>query len=380
MKKIAVVTTTRADYGILVPLIRMINEDSNMELELIVSGGHLSPEQGMTVREIQADGFPISHEVSILTGGDTPYDISLTMSNAIAKFAGVFRDDRPDMVVLLGDRTEMLAVASAAMNERLPIAHIGGGETTEGAVDECVRHALTKMSYLHFAGTETYRRRIIQMGENPDRVYNVGNLSTDNILKAPLLTEKEIRRELRIPKGYEYVLVTFHPVTLEGQTEREQVMELLSAMDEKSEYFYVMTKANTDAGGIAINRLLDGYASDHENVQLHSSLGMVRYLSALKYARFVLGNSSSGISEAPVIGTPTVNIGDRQKGRIMADSVVCCKPERDSILDAVHRAEMLEHIPLGLFGNGNTAEKIVTILKEYLSESRINLKKRFYDL
>ena len=379
MKKIAVITTTRADYGILVPLIKLIDEDHDLALELIVSGGHLLSDQGNTINEIYNDGFEISHKINIFTTtSDTPYDISVSMANAIYKFAEVFRDDRPDMAIILGDRTEMLAIASAAMNERIPITHIGGGEITEGAVDDCVRHALTKMSYLHFTGTEQYRNRIIQLGESPDRVFNVGNLSTDNILKVPLMDEHSIRKWLMIPDHKEYVVATFHPVTLEEGTARKQVLELVAAMNETSKYFYVITKANTDTGGMAVNKILEEYASNHDNVCLHSSLGMIRYLSAIKYAKFVLGNSSSGISEAPVIGTPTVNIGDRQKGRIMADSVISCEADKNSILDAIRQAENMEHVPSKLFGNGDSAYKILRTIKHFLFNNKIELKKGFY--
>ena len=291
MKKIAVVTATRAEYGILTPLIKAINDDDELELELIVTGTHLSEKHGNTIKFIRNDGFPIAHELPILEDGNTPYDISVTMANALLRTAECLRDDRPDMMVILGDRTEMLGIAAAAMNERIPIAHLHGGEVTEGAVDDCVRHALSKMSYLHFTSTEVYRRRVIQLGEDPERVFFVGALSTENILKAPLFSESEIRSEIGIPENMPYSVVTFHPVTLEADSARQQTLELCRAMEECSENYYLITMANADAGGDMVNKLLGEFADSHGNVKLVSSLGMKRYLSAVKYCSFVLGNS-----------------------------------------------------------------------------------------
>ena len=306
MNKVSVVTATRAEYGILTPLIRALNKDEDIDLQLIVTGTHLSDKYGRTENEIIKDGFEIFKRIPILEAGNTAYDISLTMANAIKGFAEYFRDEKPQIVFILGDRTEMLGVAAAAMNERVPIAHIHGGEITEGAVDDCVRHALTKMSYLHFASTEEYKKRIIQMGESPDRVYNVGALSTENILNLPLIPEKELRESIGIPKSMDYSAVTFHPVTLEVDSAKEQIEALCDAMDANNDVFYLITMANADNGGDMVNKMLNDFAMEHSNTKMVSSLGMVRYLSAVKYAKFVLGNSSSGIIEAPVLGTPTV--------------------------------------------------------------------------
>lgn len=379
-KKIAVVTATRAEYGILTPFIRAIQDAVDLQLDLIVTGTHLSEKHGFTKIEIEKDGFPIAHEIPILEEDNSPYGISMTMANAIMRFAECFRNDRPDMVVILGDRTEMLGIASAAMNERIPIAHLYGGEVTEGAVDDCVRHALSKMSYLHFTSTEKYRNRVIQLGESPERVFNVGALSTENILRASLKSEKEIKTDCDIPLDMPYSVVTFHPVTLEADTAKAQTMELCRVMEQKSAYFYLITKANSDAGGDIVNALFDEFSKAHEHVKLVSSLGMIRYLSAVKYAQFVLGNSSSGIIEAPVLGTPTVNIGDRQRGRLMADTIINCKPDTKSILQAIEAAESMPHTPSKLFGNGNTSAAIVSVIKDYLLNDKIDLKKTFYDL
>ncbi len=380
MKKIAVVTATRAEYGILTPLIKAINDDDELELELIVTGTHLSEKHGNTIKFIRNDGFPIAHELPILEDGNTPYDISVTMANALLRTAECLRDDRPDMMVILGDRTEMLGIAAAAMNERIPIAHLHGGEVTEGAVDDCVRHALSKMSYLHFTSTEVYRRRVIQLGEDPERVFFVGALSTENILKAPLFSESEIRSEIGIPENMPYSVVTFHPVTLEADSARQQTLELCRAMEECSENYYLITMANADAGGDMVNKLLGEFADSHGNVKLVSSLGMKRYLSAVKYCSFVLGNSSSGIIEAPVLGAPTVNIGDRQKGRLMADTIINCEPDSGSIAEAIHTAETAEHHSTLMYGDGSTSEKIIAVIKDVLMNDKVDLKKKFYDI
>ena len=374
----AIVTATRAEYGLLSPLIRLINTDCELTLDLIVTGAHLSDKYGYTLDEIRKDGFDIDYEIPILDEDNSPLGISITMANAIKGFARCFKDDRPDMVVILGDRTEMLGVAVAALNERIPIAHIHGGEVTEGAIDDCIRHAITKMSYLHFASTEVYRNRIIQMGEEPDRVFNVGALGTENILSQQLLTEEVFRKDVGIPDGMDYAVVTFHPVTMEDDTVEKQIEELCESMKSKSNYFYLITGSNADAGGDKANNILRTFASDSKNRCFVQSLGMERYLSAVKYAAFVLGNSSSGIIEAPTLGTPTVNIGDRQKGRIMAPSVICCKPFVDDIVNAIERAVLFGKRPSKLYGDGHTSEKIVYEIKRSFIDG-IRLKKSFYN-
>ncbi len=379
MKKIAIVTATRAEYGILTPLIRRVQEDPELKLDLIVTGTHLSEKHGMTVSFIQEDGFPIARRIPILEPGNTPYDISVTMANALTGFAACFRDDRPDVLVILGDRTEMLAIASAAMNERIPIAHLHGGEVTEGAVDDCVRHAITKMSWLHFASAEPYRRRIIQMGEAPERVFNVGSLGTENILRAPLAGEDELRELMGIGPDRRYAIVTFHPVTLDTDSARTQTLELCEAMETRKDIFFMITMANADAGGDEVNRVIASFADRCPNMKLTTSLGMKRYLGAVKYADFVLGNSSSGIIEAPVLGTPTVNIGDRQKGRLMADTILPARPEKEDILRAIGKALQTPHTPTRIYGDGTTSEQITEILKRELSRGA-QLKKGFTDL
>ena len=281
---------------------------------------------------------------------------------------------------MLGDRTELLGICSAAINERVPIAHLHGGELTEGAVDDCVRHAVTKMSYLHFPSTEEYRRRIIQMGEHPERVFAVGALGIENILKTPLLDRKEICEKLGIPFHQAYVMVTFHPVTLENQTPIQQVKALIQAIKQKEDYFYYVTKANADAGGDEINQFFEKLASQQKNVKLAASLGTLKYLSAVKHSAFVLGNSSSGIIEAPALGTPSINIGDRQKGRIMPETVINCEPDKNLILAAMEIAAHQQRYVSLRYGDGNTSDKIIVILKKHLFREKIDLKKTFYDI
>lgn len=379
MKRVAVVTATRAEYGLLTPLIRRIYDDKDLELDLIVTGMHLSEKYGNTQEFIEKDGFPISHRIGILENGNTAYDISVTMANAIKGFAECFVNDRPDMIFILGDRYEMMAVAVAAMNENIPISHIHGGEVTKGAIDDCIRHAITKMSYLHFTSTQEYRNRVIQLGENPNRVFNVGALGVDNILNEQLLSEKEIRRILGIDNS-KYAIGTFHPVTLDNMSPIDEVIEFCEAIRSNSDIHFILTMANADKGGEDINSIISKYTERTSNISLFNNLGMLNYLSAVKYAAFVIGNSSSGIIEAPTLGTPTVNIGNRQDGRILADTVVCCDIKRDDIVSAIKKALEIEHRPQTIYGDGNTSEKIIDITKRFLFDGKIDLRKGFYSV
>ena len=379
MKRIAVATATRAEYGLLYPVIRRIMDDPELELDLIVTGAHLSERQGMTIEEIRKDGVPISHEIPILGDDDSAYGAASAMAEAVKGFAACFEKDRPDIIVIMGDRTEMLGAASAAMIERVPIAHIGGGDITEGAVDDCVRHAITKMSSLHFTSTETYRNRVIQLGEVPGRVLNAGSLGTENILTQELAREDEIRADAGIPEGMPYAVVTFHPVTLEGSSVKEQMEEMLYVMENRTDMFFLITGSNADAGGDEANATLREFAAHHDNAAFIQSLGMRRYLGAVEHAAFVMGNSSSGMIEAPVLGTPTVNIGDRQRGRLIAETVICCPPERGRIDFAVDRALSMKHERSDMFGDGNSSLFIIDAIKSALTNG-IDLKKGFYDV
>lgn len=381
MKKITIISATRAEYGILKPLIVKLKHASDFKTQLILTGSHLVEKLGNTYLEAEEDGMEIYKKISINTEGNTDYDTSLIMANALVKFGRYFQEEKPDLLIVLGDRTEIFAICAAAMNAHVPIAHLHGGELTQGAIDDNVRHAITKMSYLHFASAEAYRKRILQMGEEPERVFNVGALGVENILKEKLLDRKRLGENVGFPAEKDYAVVTFHPVTLEPGTAEGQVRELFLAMRRRPELFYLITKANADAGGIQINEFMERETVKHSNMKLVSSLGMKRYLSAVKYSRFVLGNSSSGIIEAPALGVPTVNIGDRQQGRLMAESVISCEPKCQSILDAMALAMHMEqkeyHSP---YGDGNTSEQIVCIIKDFFEKEKINLKKRFYDI
>lgn len=380
MKKIAVVTATRAEYGILKPLIAGLMDEPEFQVQLLVTGTHLSKEYGNTQEEIIRDHIPIAERIPILEEGNSPYDVSLTMANALRGFADYFRREKPDLLIVLGDRTELLGICCGAMNENIPIAHLHGGELTEGAVDDCVRHAITKMSYYHFPSAEVYRKRIIQMGEAPERVFCVGALGVENIRHAKLLSHRQVEQVLGIPEGAKYVMVTFHPVTLEAGMEGKQVEQLAAAIKRHTAYQYIVTKANADVGGRNVNRMFQQLEDQCGNVRLVSSLGAIRYLSAVKYSAFVLGNSSSGIIEAPALGTPAVNIGDRQRGRLMADTVINCEPEAEAIGAAMDKAAKTERRVSELYGTGDTSKQIVKILREQLALHQGDVKKQFYDL
>ncbi len=383
-KTIAVLTATRAEYGLLRPLIERICADKDLEAALLVSGTHLSPEFGNTWREILDDGFPIAVKIPILEEEDTAAAVSKTMANALERFGRYFEEHRADMLIVLGDRYETIAVCLAAMNARIPIAHIHGGEITEGAVDDAVRHAITKLSYLHFPATQEYARRIVQMGESPDRVFTVGALGVENSKRVPLLSKEELEAALDFSLEKPYAVVTYHPVTLEDSDSGSQFQELLDALD-SFDMKYLITKANADRNGRVINQMIDQYARTHENVYATASLGMRRYLSAVKYCTMVIGNSSSGIIEAPSFQVPTVNIGDRQRGRTAAESVIHCETGTEKIREAMKKAvdmkRRLESEPIqNPYEAEGTSEKMIAVCKEFVLYDRIDLKKTFYDM
>lgn len=389
MKNICVLTATRAEYGLLKNLILRLQEEPEFQVNVVVTGMHLDKAFGETYREIEEDGIAIAAKLPVLSENGSAVGMSETMANALVCFGHFFAENRQDLLVVLGDRYETMAVCIAAMNEQIPIAHIHGGEVTEGAIDDAIRHSITKMSYLHFTSTEVYRRRVIQLGEQPDRVFCVGALGVENILRQKLLSKAELEESIRFHLGEKFCLITFHPITLEEGIGIDQVEELLSAMDASPAYRYLITKANADAGGRMINARLEQYAQEHkENTLLIDSLGMIRYLSAMKYCAMVIGNSSSGILEAPAMGVSTVNIGNRQRGRIQAASIINCAPERREIQEAMRRAESKEFreamerqtLP---YGDGNTSERITCRIREFLSGEngrQIDLRKKFYDI
>ena len=383
MKNIAVLTATRAEYGLLAPIIKKLKSVDGLKTFVLATGMHLAPEFGSTYREIESDGVFIDKKIEILLSADTPSAISKSMGLALIGFADYFSAQPLDALMVLGDRYETLAVCCAAMNARIPIIHLYGGETTIGAVDEAIRHSITKMSCLHFTSTEEYRRRVIQLGEAPERVFNVGAMGVENALNTKFLTREELSASIGFDLEGDYAVVTFHPVTLEGDP-TEQVDELLKALDGVEGMKFIITKANADAGGRIINERLTNYASTRENFLLVDSLGARRYLSALKYAAMVIGNSSSGIMEAPAFKIPTINIGDRQTGRLKPDSVIDCSARSEDIAAVIARARRLKSEGafddmINPYGDGHASEKIVSVVVDRLFKGNINLKKIFYD-
>lgn len=385
MTKISILTATRAEYGLLKPVMKALMDMPELDVSIVVTGAHLSPEFGLTYQEIEQDGIVIDKKIEILVSADSPAAISKSMGLALISFADYFASLRPEMLLVLGDRYETLAVCIAAMNQRIPIAHLYGGEATEGVLDEAIRHAITKISYLHFTSTEDYRKRVIQMGEHPSRVFCVGALGIENILKQRLMEKGELEESIHFMLDKPYAVVTFHPVTLEEEQSEVQFQELLGACNQYPELIFIFTKANADVNGRIINNMIDAYVEDHKNAIAFASLGVTRYLSALQYAAFVLGNSSSGIIEAPSFGIPTINIGDRQKGRIQSDSVIDCATTSEAIKKAIDIAlsdefRAMAKMTVNPYGNGNTTGMIVKTILDFLNNSRISLKKNFYDV
>lgn len=385
MKRIVILTATRAEYGLLKLLMKSMMEDAYYDIRIAVTGMHLSPEFGMTIKEIEADGLPIDKKIEIVLSSDTPVALSKSMGLAMISFSEYFDECQPDALIVLGDRYETLAVCCAAMNARIPIFHLYGGEATEGLIDEAIRHSITKMSYLHFTSTEIYRKRVIQMGEDPSRVFNVGALGVENALKMTKMSVSELEQSLGFKLGKMYAVGTFHPVTLEISTAESQTMELLAAIDKHQNLHYLFTKANADTDGRIINSLLEEYSHKHDNFHLVDSLGMKRYLNAISNACFVIGNSSSGLIEVPSFHVPTINIGDRQKGRITGKTIINCSPDEESISDAINKAleKTFREDILNAdspYGNGHTSERIMTVINDFFENDRIDIKKKFFDL
>lgn len=383
-RKICVVTGTRAEYGLLYWLMKEIQADEDLELQIIATGAHLSPEFGLTYKVIEADGFEIDEKVEMLLSSDTAVGITKSLGLATVGFADAYDRLKPDIVILLGDRYEMLAAAQAAMVASIPIAHISGGETTEGVIDEAIRHTVTKMASLHFVAAEPYRKRIIQLGENPERVLNFGDPGLDNIAKLKLLNKGELESELKFNFGELTFLVTYHPVTLFAEDIEKGVNALLEALDSFPKAQILMTYPNADVGGRLITRIIEDYALRNPNrVLLHTSLGQVLYLSAMKHCDIVIGNSSSGIVEAPALKKATVNIGYRQSGRLKAKSIIDCKEETADIFNAICKALSSEFQAEvsnveSLYGDCNASLKIKNYIKTVSLQDI--LIKRFYDL
>lgn len=383
MRKICVITGTRAEYGLLFWLMKEIEADPELELQIIVTGMHLSPEFGLTYKEIEKD-FAITKKIEMLLSSDTPVGISKSMGLAQISFSECFEELQPDMVVVLGDRYEIFSAVSAAMIARIPIAHLHGGETTEGAFDESIRHSITKMAHLHFTAAEEYRDRVIQLGEHPDRVFNVGGMGIENINRLNLLDKKTFEESIGFKLGTKNILVTFHPITLEKSTSREQFQALLSALDQLREIKIIFTKANSDTDGRIINEMIDEYADvNKDRVISFVSMGQLRYLSAMQYVDAVVGNSSSGLLEAPTFKIGTINIGSRQSGRLKAESVLDCQCDAGGIVQAFNKLYSVEFKEKLLtvsnpYGDGNASIRIKNVLKTMCLDGII--QKKFYDL
>ena len=379
-RKICVVTGSRAEYGLLYWLMKEIQDDAELQLQVIATGMHLSPEFGLTYKAIEADGFTIDAKVEMLLSSDTTVGISKSMGLGVIGFADALDRLQPDIVVLLGDRYEILSAAQAALVARVPIAHIAGGDVTEGAFDEAIRHSITKMAHLHFVTNGISARRVRQMGENPDHVFNVGSPGLDYIKRAKLLGRDELEEALDFKFKSKNLLVTFHPVTLERQSADVQFRELLTALERLGpDIGIIFTKPNSDTDGRAIARLIDAYVAGHANARAYTSLGQLRYLSAMSQVDAVVGNSSSGLYETPSFGKPTVNIGDRQKGRLMAESVDTCQPDAVSITNAIALALKRDcSSVVNPYGDGNSSVRIKDRLKHITDPSAL-LKKHFFD-
>ena len=381
MRKICIVTGSGAEYGLLSGLMYAVKNDPELELQIIATNMHLSPEFGLTYRNIEEDGFTINKKVVMLLSSDTANATAKSVGLGFIGFADAYEDLQPDMVVVLGDRYEIISAVSTALFYKIPVAHLHGGEITEGAYDDCIRHSITKMSHLHFTSTEEYRQRVIQLGEDPKRVFNVGAPGIENIKKVPLMSKEELEATLYgFTFGDNVLLVTYHPVTLEKSTAEEQIKNLLAALDEYPEYKVIFTLPNSDTDGRVIIKLINKYvARNTDRAIAYPSLGLRRYLSALRFVKAVVGNSSSGVIEVPSFGIPTLNIGDRQKGRIAAESVVNCGTSKEEILIGLEQVLKSEHKEIhNPYEGKNTTADILHVLKTYPLEGLI--QKSFYNI
>lgn len=383
MRKICIFTGTRAEYGLLKPLMALLEEDPELTLQTLASGMHLSPEFGLTYQEIETDGFRINEKVEILLSSDTPIGLCKSMGLGMISFSEALERLAPDILVILGDRFEALAAATAAMVTRIPIAHLHGGEATEGLIDEPIRHSISKMSHLHFVSTEDYRRRVIQLGEHPNSVYNVGAIGLDGLTELQLLDKKDLEQAIKFKVDQYTALVTFHPVTLETATATKQLQILLEALDKQPLARAIFTKANADTDGRQINQKIDEYVTANPQKAISfTSMGRRNYLSAMQYAGAVIGNSSSGILEAPSFKIPTIDIGSRQAGRVRAKSIVNCEPDLEALNDALNlvfseKFKKFIQTVENPYEQPHTSQRIKEKIKNTLN---INLKKTFYDL
>ncbi len=382
-RKICIVTGSRAEYGLLYWLIKEVEADQDLELQLIVTGSHLSSEFGFTYKEIEKD-FKIDQKIDMHLSSDTSEGISKSMGIAQTSFSKAYNKLKPDIVVVLGDRYEVFSAVSSAMISRIPIAHLHGGEATEGIIDEAIRHSITKMSHLHFTAAEKYRKKVIQLGEEPNRVFNVGGVGIEGIKRLKLLTKKDFEKSINFKLNIKNILVTYHPVTLEGKTSKKNFQELLDAIDELKDTNIIFTKANSDMDGKVINQMIKQYTKKNLEKSIGvTSLGQLNYLSALQYIDFIIGNSSSGLLEAPSFKTGTINIGDRQNGRLKAESVVDCLPKKKNIKRAIKKIysnrfqNFLKDVK-NPYDHGCASKKITKVLKKVKLDKI--LKKNFFDI
>lgn len=380
-RKICVITGSRAEYGLLSPVMRAIQEHPAFKLQIVATGAHLSADHGNTFRVIEEDGFVISERVDLNLAGDTGSERARAAGRGVSGFAEAFSRLVPDLILILGDRYEILAAATAALLMRIPIAHIAGGDVTEGAFDDAIRHSLTKLSHLHFVTTESAAARVRQLGEEPDRIVVSGSTGLDVIRQMPLLKRQEVERRLDFSLRERNLLITFHPVTLGNISDERQLDELLAALDMLGPGVgLVFTAPNADPGETAIRSKIDGYLATHANACLHESLGQLLYLSTMNRCDAVVGNSSSGIYEAPSLKKPTVNIGDRQAGRERASSVIDCPPDRTSIAQAIQKAFHLDCSDVrSPYGDGYATERIIARIAS-IPDFKTLLRKHFIDL
>ena len=384
MKKICVITGTRAEYGLLYWLMRGIQNHPEFNLQIIATGMHLSPEFGFTYKEIVDDGFVIDKNIQMNLSSDSTSGITKSIGVGLLGFAQALDELSPDLVLLLGDRYEILAAAIAALIGQIPIGHIHGGETTEGAFDEAIRHSISKMAWWHFVAADEYKKRVIQLGEDPSRVFEVGGLGVDSIVKTKLLSKKELVLQTGIQFGDRNLLITYHPVTLDNGTSLEQFKPLLSALDDLDDVYLIFTMPNSDPDNKAIKAMIDSFVSKHPEKSISFvTLGRLKYLSLLQYVDGVVGNSSSGLLEAPSFKIGTVNIGDRQAGRLKAKSVIDCSPDKESISRAINKvfSERLKNMLSSVknpYGDGNASTKIIEILQDEKFPKEV--KKKFYNL
>ena len=383
-RKICVVTGTRAEYGLLYWLMKGIMDNPDLELQIVASGMHLSPEFGLTYKEIEKDGFRIDKKVEMLLSADTSSSISKSTGLGIISFADALSKLQPEIMIVLGDRFELLAASIAALFARIPLGHIHGGETTMGAYDEAIRHSITKMAWWHFVAAGEYQNRVIQLGEEPDRVFMVGGLGVDSIKNSQLLSKKELSKAIAFEFRQKNLLVTYHPVTFEKETSKHHFQSLLDALAELDDTNIIFTAPNADTDSRIIKKMINDYVSTHlENTIAFTSMGHLNYLSTMQFVDGIVGNSSSGLTEAPTFKVGTINIGDRQKGRLKADSVIDCEPNRDSIKRAINTLysdgfqEILSNVK-NPYGEGKASEKILDILKN--TSLPLEPKKEFYDL